>query len=250
MKFGDIYNLPIPRCLCPHCAAIWTSNNVRIITRHDKTQVILCPICETSSEQGQTKPIYTDDDEFLRHATALAAPSQRAARSTESPNYFRTLPFLLARAEHFVTFLSSGIGTWFLGTFAVAAQRPNVMVKGVVTNIDMTIDWVQTSIIDPAHALNMPDLDIKFVSKEEFRDKDQLIGSHGKMVCIDGVFMMHGSTNLTTTGYQNANQSRDIMNITTNTEFIVDFHNKYFASAWMHLADKERAKRDVDDYPF
>jgi len=250
MEFADLYDLQIPRLMCPHCAALLTDKIVDTEFNEDMNEYqFFCSVCEKTSLARKCKALYTDDTGFIRHATLVAGEVQRQVRQKSKPNYFRTLPYLLARAEHFVTFLSWNISTWFLGAFAVAAQRHGVKVYGIVTGVDMEQDYVHDKVIKVAHALDLPaSMNIKFVPKNDFQFRD--IGSHVKHICIDGIFMFHGSANLTTQGWFNALQKRDSIQVTTDPEKIVQLHNEYFASAWMRLADKEIQEIDSGDTDF
>jgi hypothetical protein len=268
MDFKNLANMNVAVLMCPYCLTMWTEETVKDALRVKDTDPnnlifgIECPLCHQiasrdDSSEIEPLPLYPDYIHCVTHGFATSAIVEKRlatlAQTGESPNFFRTLTFLLSRAEHFVTFLSWRIDPWFLGALSVTAQRLNIGVFGIATGVDYEKGYDYQNIVKASQVLDNPkSMRIELVSGNDFNHG---IGSHTKMVNIDGVFLFHGSTNMNLGSWFNAHDSRDVLSYTSNTNEIITFHNKNFAPVWYKLKKKRDKpellpKNTIEDIPF
>jgi len=251
MDFLSLMRTPVPYRLCPYCLGIWTLGIENLFEFNSKLEIyqVICPVCKhpiVSDERDSLgRPLFSSVASFVNLGATSAGIAHDAIKQKqelgEKPNLFRTLTYLLARAQHFVSFLSWRIDPWFLGALAVTAQRANIGVLGIATGMNLDDHWVQENMVKPAEVLDLPhDFQVRLVS---LNDYEMGIGSHAKMIIIDGAFMFHGSTNMNVNAWFKAADDRDVLQYKSNPSEIMEFHNRYFSPVWARLEESGRYSR-------
>lgn len=54
---------------------------------------------------------------------------------------------------------------------------------------------------------------------------------------IDGLLAFKGATNLTLAGWRKAARGRDVVEVVTNIEEVIDLNNRLFSPIWAELSD-------------
>jgi len=60
---------------------------------------------------------------------------------------------------------------------------------------------------------------------------------HQKLVVIDGLLAFKGAANLTLAGWRKAAQGRDVVEVVTDVDEVIDLNNRLFSPIWAELDD-------------
>lgn len=193
-----------------------------------------CPICEvkyipTSDYQYKDFTVFLEKKvgrplknipDIIGHIKALAS----IARSVKSKNYspLHGLFKALSISIGFVHFTSYGTTQMMIGALKMLSHR--VPIRGIVSNPGESILSEITDFSEES-----PNLDIKIYDSGEFQYRDV---PHQKLIVIDGILAFKGSTNLTQQAWRKAAQDFEVVDIVTNVDEVINFHNRYFSSVW------------------
>jgi hypothetical protein len=162
-------------------------------------------------------------ENIVDHAQRLAAISRIMRTAPERYTPLRALFMALAEARSFVHFISWGITQLMIGALKMASQH--VTMRGVVSgNVGEQILCEVNDFQEEA-----PYLDIKFCESTSFRSIDV---PHQKLVVIDGLLAFKGSANLTQTAWRSAAKGREIIEVVSNVDEVVNLHNQFFSPIW------------------
>lgn len=144
---------------------------------------------------------------------------------------------LLASAKKFVHFTTYKISHVFIGSLKTVAQK--IPVRGIVSGMDQnsTLEELTTYQRD-AYGLNV---------KVFQRDNSKVI-PHQKIIIIDGLLAIKGSTNLTLNGWRNAEQGLDMIEVATNLREVTELNNRYFSPVWASTSNTKEVS--ISEYPF
>jgi phospholipase D-like protein len=161
----------------------------------------------------------------LSHATGLAqlAAELRGADDDHPP--LQSLMRLLLAARSFIHITTFGLDEFTLGLLELAAQR--VLVSTTVSGLDDKM----IKVLAPASA-EAPALEVR-VEGGRHDPGDQ---NHGKLIVVDGLLAVTGSTNFTHKAWRKAAVSMEIVEVVTDVRRVSEFNNRYFAPTWARLA--------------
>jgi len=72
---------------------------------------------------------------------------------------------------------------------------------------------------------------------------------HQKLIVVDGLIAIKGSTNLSLSGWRKVTQDLELLEVVTNVNGVIDLNNRYFSPLWgkcSELGDNI----EMDDIPF
>jgi hypothetical protein len=245
--------------LCDRCLALWK----QVPEKRDPTLKVECPICRVKyTSFGELKYVelvnYLEGkslriqfDDLIQHSRTLAGVATKArqfllasddsfARKYNPYLPMRALFEALLNAQKFVHFVTFGCSPVLMGAIKMVAQR--VPVRGIVSN---SADWVKEEFV--TNKDEAPHLDVRIFERSDRRE-DWQAASHSKLIVIDGLLLFKGAANLTTEGWRKAARRLDVLEIETNVNEVISFHNNYFSPVWAGFnADEEI---NIDDLPF
>jgi phosphatidylserine/phosphatidylglycerophosphate/cardiolipin synthase-like enzyme len=162
--------------------------------------------------------------DLINHSRQLALIASNFDRLPPLRSLFRALH----EAKEFVHFATYGIHEIIIGALKMAAQ--SVSVHGIVSNVDTVLMKELQGFKEEA-----PSLVVKtYGTRSSWRDMP-----HQKFVIIDGLLAFKGSANLTISGWRKAGKGRDILEVVTNVDKIIELNNRYFSPIWAELSDIE-----------
>ncbi len=232
----DIQNLlhfPPALACCKKCFAISSA-----LKRSQ--QQAYCPTCgvryiaygNLESEQirdyFRNRGLYIRDEQIFDHCRQLAAIAHQV--SQYSPEYPPLAGLLQALncARQFVHFTTFGISKDFLLVLKFIAQR--IPVRGVVA---LTPDQSRILLELKNSELEAPNLCIKVACSSSNTWEDL---PHQKLIVIDGLMAFKGSANLTTTAWRKAASFYEVVEVVTEVDKVILYHNRYFSRTWAKLS--------------
>jgi len=156
------------------------------------------------------------------------------AHGEPGPARFTPLKALLAslsKAKQFVNFTTYGIHPFLIGALKVTAQR--VSVNGIVSGArgEVVSEAVLSEFKDEKE--DAFEMDIKHYGAESgYKGMP-----HQKLVVIDGLLAFKGAANLTLAGWRKASQGRDVVEVVTDVNEVIDLNNRFFSPIWAELSD-------------
>jgi len=245
---------------CANCYALFSEKTLKSIkteAERRKDWIYICPCCSIKYIHSSASEYLLDHyfTEYLDHTVkrpfpydnedlhntinhiqrlALIAKQIKSHKTNYSP--LRGLFEALLQAKSFMHFTSYGISQFMIGALKVASQ--NVDIRGIVAGNSGENMICETT----DYKNDAPRLTIQWLNTGEYRSQDV---PHQKLVVIDGLLAFKGSTNLTQTGWRSAQKNMDILEVVTNVNEVINFHNRYFSSVWAKSSDQE--EMDLDD---
>ena len=183
-------------------------------------------------------PSCLDTKEALAHAQQLAEIAERMAFYQLPTHSWRGYPPLrgllnaLSVARKFVHFTTyGGIPHLLIGALKVTAQR--VTVRGIVSGAKgEVLSEGAVSELTNYHE-EAPDMNVKIYDPS-------LTGwaamPHQKLIIIDGLLAFKGSANLSLAGWRKAAQGRDVVEVVTEVEQVIELNNRLFAPIWAEFS--------------
>ena len=232
----SLLNLEKPLAQCQKCLAISPG-----LSRNHKRQ-IYCSHCGVEYIVNSNFPIelvrshfrkqrlYINDiDDIFGHCQRLASIAHRLQQN--SPDYppMRGLLEAQNQAQRFIHFTTYGISHQFIGGLKTTAQR--IPVCGIVS-VPPDQDWLLPELEN--YKNEAPNLEIKTVCASS-RNWNKL--PHQKLIVIDGLLAFKGSANLTLTAWRKAPQGYEEIEVVSDVENVINFHNRYFSPIWRQLSD-------------
>ncbi len=114
----------------------------------------------------------------------------------------------------------------------------NVDVRGIVSMQNQQEFLAEISTKSDAPRFNVKMIDTK-------RAGQWADAPHHKLIVIDGLFAITGSTNLTTQGWRQVANGKDHVEAITDIDRVKELHNRYFSPIWFELK-KESTERPMD----
>jgi len=161
----------------------------------------------------------------LEHGRTLAAIASRLKKQDERYPPLRALLESLNSAKHFVHFTTYGISHLLIGALKMTSLR--VSVRGIVSNVDAS------ALRELKESDEAPGFKVKTYGTEASWAEMP----HQKLIVIDGLFAFKGSANLTLNAWRKAAQGRDLLEVETDVDKIIDLHNSLFSPLWGELSD-------------
>lgn len=224
---------------CPTCYALLSKHWNTV-----KDGCHCCPVCNDLFEQANPNLPLTDflkkyrwNYEFndqIQHAKQMASVARRFRTGQSEDDVLltpiKTLFDSISKAQHFIHFTTFGIDAVMLGALAIVAQT--VRVRGIVSlfNSDARILSEIQQINEDCEGFSFRGLEIKAIIGSDPKWKNL---PHQKIVIIDGLIAFKGSANLTTTAWRKASDGRELIEVVTKTEEVIDLHNRFFAAHWL-----------------
>jgi phosphatidylserine/phosphatidylglycerophosphate/cardiolipin synthase-like enzyme len=241
---------------CEKCLALLKDWD-EVVTR-DRT--LTCPICRVVSLPTEHFPDYDwqryiDRDKsrgpFCLNAQNALAQAQQLAKIAERINFYQQQIFqpslvsdmaytplrgllkALSAAEKFVHFTTyGGIPHLLIGALKVTAQR--VRVRGIVSGAKGEMLSENTVSELTNYRDEAPEMHVKIYDPS-------LTGfaamPHQKLIIIDGLLAFKGSANLTLAGWRKAAQGRDVVEVVTEVDQVIELNNRLFAPIWAELSE-------------
>ncbi len=213
-----------------------------------KSNTARCPLCGViyvpTEEYANSWDVgrYLDEqgfglrlDNLIEHSRHLAEIANRCRQALALPRSdvaYHPLSGLfecLLHARKFVHFVSYGISHMLLGAIKMTAQR--VPVRGIVSNVEEGMIEELTKFPKEAPLLKVN----VFERKAPPQRWDS--APHQKIIVVDGLLAFKGSANLTLSGWRKASEGRDVIELVTDVEEVIDLHNRYFSRIWAEFDD-------------
>jgi phosphatidylserine/phosphatidylglycerophosphate/cardiolipin synthase-like enzyme len=218
----------------------------------------VCPVCHVKylpTEEfpdykakgylNRDEPTCLDAQEALAQAHQLAEIAERmgfyqlptaqrngwTAHRAYTP--LRGLLKALSIAQTFVHFTTyGGIPHLLIGALKVTAQR--VPIRGIVSGSRGEVLSEGTVSELTNYGDEAPEMHVKIYDSS-------LTGwatmPHQKLIIIDGLLAFKGSANLTLAGWRKAAEGRDVVEVVTEVEQVIELNNRLFAPIWAELSD-------------
>jgi len=219
-------------------------------------QTLACPICRvvylpTEHFKGLFWDRYIewrrltglDPKEALAQAQRLAEIAERmcfyqqnqehASRTTLGDTPLHDLLKALSIAQKFVHFMTyGGIPHILIGALKVTAQR--VHVRGIVSGArgEMLSENTVSELTD--YRDEAPQMHVKIYDSSRMGFTTM---PHQKLMIIDGLLAFKGSANLTLAGWRKAAQGRDVVEVVTEVDQVIELNNRLFAPIWAELSE-------------
>jgi hypothetical protein len=238
---------------CKKCLALLTTVMDRYVSVGG--QSLICPICRVAYRPHQPAKEFSAYDwdyyietngfallspkDALAHAKELAEIALRMRDPQQQPfpqhayTPLRGLLKALSVARKFVHFTTyGGIPHLLIGALKVTAQR--VRVRGIVAGAKGEVLSEVTVSELTNYREEAPEMHIKIYDPS-------LTGwaamPHQKLIIIDGLLAFKGSANLSLAGWRKAAQDRDVVEVVTEVEQVIDLNNRLFAPIWAELSE-------------
>jgi hypothetical protein len=241
-----LLNFKPARHLCEKCYALL--QKVPVGSRDASPSCPVCKVryeptdhygCMSLSQYLKDSGYYLPIDNPTEHGRSLAAISSLLRRNQENYPPLRALFQALNTAKHFVHFTTFGISHLLIGVLKMTSQR--VPVRGIVSNVEATVLSELSKFPNEA-----PQFKVKtFGTEAKWSEMP-----HQKLVVIDGLLAFKGSANLTLNAWRKAAKGRDIIEVATDVNEVIELHNRFFASLWGELSDRGDAIEMMEGIPF
>jgi phosphatidylserine/phosphatidylglycerophosphate/cardiolipin synthase-like enzyme len=198
----------------------------------DKNQPVLgWPTIQSTATAGHTINLGSDP---LAHAVELArlARQMRAVDDNNPP--LRVLMNLLQTARSFVHITSFGFDEFTIAVLEMAAQ--NVPIAVIFSGADKNKLSGLTHVLTEAPYL---------ACRVEGTRHDRTDQNHGKLIVVDGLLALTGSTNLTRPAWRKAAANMEIVDVVTDISRITELNNRYFSPLWARLQPDPKDRYDL-----
>jgi phosphatidylserine/phosphatidylglycerophosphate/cardiolipin synthase-like enzyme len=127
--------------------------------------------------------------------------------------------------------MTYGIHPLLIGALKVTAQR--VWVKGIVSGAkgEVVSEAVLSELIDEDQDA------FRMIVKHYGAESGYQGMPHQKLVVIDGLLAFKGAANLTLAGWRKAAHGRDVVEVVTDVDEVIDLNNRFFSPIWAELED-------------
>ena len=231
--------------LCEKCLALLSK-----VPRSWKGETLKCPICQVTYLPTDGCKSWQLDD-YLRsagssvnfkslidHSKTLAAIAKRIIQRNDDYPPLRGLFQALNSAQHFVHFTTYGISHLLIGALKMVSYHAKV--RGIVSNVDAnTLNELRD------FTKEAPDFSVQaYGSETSWKDMP-----HQKLIVVDGLLAFKGSANLTLNAWRKVAAGRDMVEVVTNVDEVINLHNRYFSPIWAELSSVGQ-EIEMWDVPF
>jgi hypothetical protein len=213
-----------PSFLCEKCLAIIPTSDGNFL----HSDRMICSVCGVQyigemdyadylKSQPETGVYFADPFE---HARKLA----RLARRFLTPRWAPPISVLfdvLNHAQQFVHFMTFNIDSQIIGALKLLSRR--VFVRGIVGSAS---SWIY----DDLYESGFENPHLRCLAYHANREYDGR--PHQKLVVVDGLLALHGSANLSLTGWRMIEKGREMLEVVTDIEKIRLLHNNNFSALW------------------
>jgi phosphatidylserine/phosphatidylglycerophosphate/cardiolipin synthase-like enzyme len=227
-----------PEFLCERCCALLTNVSPALNGANHAAhppaplRCTVCGVAYVPTEEHPNPGVYLASRGFALHFGDIIAHSRELARianalrstmSGGSNDYppMRALLEALTGAKQFIHFTTFGMSALLLGALKLAAQR--VDVRCIVSGLKHESMFRELNDFQD----EAPRLQARI-----FHNEGQFF-PHQKLIVIDGLLAFKGSANMTDFGWRKAAQGREVIEIVTDVNEVIDLHNRYFAPVWV-----------------
>jgi PLD-like domain len=227
-----------PRALCPICMTIWTESSPAWSPHY----WFHCPCCATYFQHfpiGEANgpfgsggielpeppgiPVRLGDD-ALQHAAALARHARDLLEHDESIVPLRSVLLLMLNARSFIHITSLSIDQFMLGVLEVVSQQ--VPVRAIISQ---TNESIRDELV---HAQReAPSLQVRTYDSAGKHDPI----NHGKLIVVDGLIAVAGSTNLNHQAWRKAADHLETVAVDTQIDSVRHSNERYFSKHWWSL---------------
>jgi hypothetical protein len=217
--------------LCPRCQAMLDGAEFQF----DSDGTFQCATCGLRFVATEQYPPRDLGDFLYDRSCAFDAQRDRSqaerlariAKEIADADYWLNSPLalllhVLGAARDWIHFTSWGISHLIVGAMALKAAQ-GVQVRGVVSNVHPDL----AKELDQLHREFVQYFDVRSVLRGESR------GPHQKLVVIDGLYALKGSTNLTQHGWRKLEDGAEMMEGSADTASVRRLHNNYFSRQWL-----------------
>lgn len=236
---SSVYQIRHANALCKNCKAM-------LLLYPLLRPSYKCPVCSVTYISSLEKRFilenfldseghsikYQNQSQLIEHCRKLALICHQIKTKQFTP--VRGLYTLLAAAKKFIHFTTYGISPVFIGALKTVAQK--ITVRGIVSAAGNAVE--ELSVTEDA-----PFFEVKVFGKE-----NNISIPHQKIIIIDGLVAIKGSTNLTISGWRKAEQGLDMIDIVTDIGEVAKINNTYFSPVWARTENVEEI--DVHELPF
>lgn len=244
-----------PRYFCKKCFGIFTQS-FDVMTKKE----VKCPVCKVEyipTEEFETWQCgrYLDReglgikfDNLIAHCQKLAVITNLTKRHLKirkkGPFDYPPLRALfesLLAAQKFVHFSSYGISMMLFGALKLIAQR--IDIRGIVANVKS--DQIQEL---TKYRYEAPKMKL-LIFKRGIEHEKKVLVPHQKFIIIDGLMAFKGTSNLTLEGWRKSAEGREIFELVTHVEEVIELNNSYFSPVWAESSDIEKIRME-EEVPF
>jgi hypothetical protein len=145
----------------------------------------------------------------------------------------------MGAVKQFIHFTTYNMSYQFIGALKLVSQR--VPVRGIVAGADASTIWELKELPREAPRFQCQ----VFAESDAIRDFP-----HQKLIVVDGLVAIKGSTNLTLNGWRKVNQDLELLEVVTNVNSVIELNNRYFSPLWGKWSDVGDSIDMHDDMPF
>jgi phosphatidylserine/phosphatidylglycerophosphate/cardiolipin synthase-like enzyme len=176
-------------------------------------------------------PFCLNAQDALAQAQQLAEIAQYISFRDFTYPPLRGLLKALSIAQKFVHFTTyGGIPHLLIGALKVTAQR--VRVRGIMSGARGEMLSENTVSELTSYRDEAPNMHVKI-----YDASTGLSMPHQKLIVIDGLLAFKGSANLTLAGWRKAAEGRDVVEVVTEIDEVIELNNRLFAPIWAELSD-------------
>ncbi len=230
-----------PNAMCPRCVALVS---IYLDLKHSEKTAI-CPGCKASWEKGGSTFGWKDFfgaydsliaiDDALTHSQKLVkwVSMYKAGASRPIDLLFR----LMAESSHFVHFATWNFTTELIGALAMLATR--IPVRGVIGEpLDKPNDAYKVQALKTLQSIG--NFNVTHTGSDIHFDQ-----THQKLYVFDGIVALYGSPNLTMAGWTKADESKELLEISTDLVKVRELNNKYISKFYRIERFAEHTKFSV-----
>lgn len=213
-----------PNAMCPRCAALLS---MYPDLKHSENQAS-CPGCKAIWSIGGSshwRDFFAAYDSVLKIEDALTH-SQRLVMwvSAYKGGALRPIDlffYLMAESKYFVHFATWNFTTELIGALAMLATR--IPVRGVIGEpLDKPNDAYKVQALKTLQSIG--NFNVTHTGSDIHFDQ-----THQKLYVFDGIVALYGSPNLTMTGWTKADESKELLEISSDLVKVRELNNKYIS---------------------
>ena len=246
----SLLHFQAPQYQCQKCRALFLQLPIRGTELYHGKSPLKCPVCQVEYLptahyprekwadylSGVYHPRIFERSFSFQHAIGLARIAERMRNYHQNPtSEFKYVPLralfeALSYAEIFVQFTTYGIHPLIIGALKLASQR--LFVRGIMSGAKG--EMISEAVLSE---LNDEDQEAPLMKVKHYGADAGYKGMpHQKLVIIDGLLAFKGAANLTLAGWRKAAHGRDVVEVVTKVDEIIDLNNRLFSPIWAELS--------------